>query len=153
LIDRAGGGAAGTEDATDGLFEEVLLIRELNSLLVGRRFFCDQIRLDGLISLKKGTEIDNEILHDLKYGKGFDEDLFIKFPNQLLARQAADTVDPHAIRSADPVATRPPEGEGGILFPSNPVEAIQNPVQWICFNLKILVSRLFVLLRIKSKNL
>jgi hypothetical protein len=153
LIDRAGGGAAGTEDATDGLFEEVLLIRELNSLLVGRGVFCDQIRFDRMISLKKGTEIDDEILHDLKHRKGFDEDLFLKIPNQLLTRQAADTVDPHAIRSADPVTTRPSEGEGGILFPSNPVKTIQNPVQWICFNLKILVGRLFVLLGIKSKNL
>jgi hypothetical protein len=153
LIDRAGGSAAGTEDATDSLFEEMLLVRELNPFLIGRRVFCNQIRLDGLISLKKGTEIDDEILYDLEYGKRFDEDFFIKFLNQLLAGQAADTVDPHAIRSADPVATRPSEGEGRILFPSNPVEAIQNPVQWICFNLKILVTRLFVLPGIKSKNL
>jgi hypothetical protein len=47
----------------------------------------------------------------------------------------------------------PPKGKGRVLFPSDPVEAIQDSVQRICFDLEILVVGFFLSLRIETKDL
>ncbi len=153
LIDGAGCRAAGAEDTTDGFLKKVLLLRRLTSFLVGWKSFCDQIRLDRIVLLKEGVQVNDQIFDHLKYRKRLDQNLLFIVPGQLLTGKAADAVDPHPVRSADAMAARPSVGERWVLLPSDSVEAIKKSIHRIGLHLIGSVVRLLVLLGIKAKDL
>ena len=76
----------------------------------------DEIRFDGIVFFKEQILIDHQILDDLEYGEGLDEDLSRKILHQLLAGQTTEAIDSHPIRTADPVSAGHPEGQGGVLL-------------------------------------
>jgi hypothetical protein len=52
---------------------------------------------DGTIPFKERGKIYNEILNHFKYGKRLNQDFLPEISHQLLAGEATDAVDPHAV--------------------------------------------------------
>ena len=125
-----------------------MLLRRLSSFAFGRRILGDEIRLYRVVLFEKQILINNQVLNDLKHRQGLDQDLPLEVLDQLLAGQASYSVDPHSIRTADPVGAGHPEGQRRVLFRPNPDEAIEEPIHGVRFDFKCLVVRLFVLLGI-----
>jgi hypothetical protein len=130
----------------------MVFLRGLFSFLIRRWILCDQIRFDGIIFFKEGIEIDHKIFDHLKYRKGSIRIFIFKIFDQLLARLTTDTINSHSIRSTDAVGTGHSKREGGILPPSDSVEAVKEPVHRVRFYLKGLVIRVFILCRIKTED-
>ena len=128
------------------------MLCRLTSFLFGRRSFCDQIGLDRIVLLEKRTEVHDQVFDHLKYRKRFDQNLFFIIPGQFLTGKAADPVDPHPVRPADAMAARPSVRERWVLLPSNSVETIEKSIHRIRLDFIGLVVRLFVVVRIKTKN-
>jgi hypothetical protein len=152
LIDGTRGCTACAENASDRLFKEALFLGGLCPLLFRRRCFCNQIGFDGTIPLKEGGKIYDEILNHFKHGKRFDQDFFLEISHQLLTGEATDPIDPHSIRSTDPVSAGPPEGQRGILFPPDSIQAVEKPIHGISLDFIGLMVRFLIFLGIKTKD-
>jgi hypothetical protein len=81
LIDRTGGCATGTKDATNRLFQKMLPLWRLSPFLIRWKRLGDQIGFDGIIFFKERVEIYDQIFHHSEYLKRLDQDFLLKISN------------------------------------------------------------------------
>jgi hypothetical protein len=148
----AGCRTARAEDAADHMVYFLPILGTLQPLFFQRSSRADEMRPKPFDPLQETVHIHNEILEDFKVGQRFYQDFgsFV-LADELLACQAADTVDAHAIGPADTVATGHAIAESPVLLPLDPVEAIQNAMAGFGRNHIRLEMRLLVHFGIKPE--
>ena len=115
---RAGGGAAGAQDALGGVVEALALLGALQALLAvgGQRAVVDEVGQDLLVVVEEGFHIHDQVLDHLQAQDRLDGDLVAQVAHQGLAGQAVPPVDAHRIRAADAVRAGAAEGKRAVLI-------------------------------------
>mmetsp|Transcript_11789 Transcript_11789/g.36411 ORF Transcript_11789/g.36411 Transcript_11789/m.36411 type:complete len:345 (-) Transcript_11789:12-1046(-) len=127
-VGGARGHAASAEDALIHAVELCAVVPALVVLLVALLLHVLPLQpgLDGLVLVVEVREVGHEVLDHVGVGQGLDLDGLLAGLDVEQAREAVLAVDVHGARTADALAARSAEGQGGVNLVLDLDEGVQD---------------------------
>src|SRR5579859_5241173 len=147
---RTGAGTRSAQDAFRPLVVAGALFRTLQALRAWLRIVGNQIGLDGFVLVKKRFHIDHQVSNDWIAQHRLNRHPVADIAYQHFAGQAIAPVDTHGIRPADAVRARTTIGERPVHVPLDIIQSIQQAVDGVHLDPKLIPIRLTTLVGIEA---
>ena len=101
---------------------------------------------------EKRVHVHYQILNNLEQRQRFNHKIVggFEIPDQLLAGQLYPAIDHQGVRTADPMGTGIAIAQGGVLFPADLVQTVQDFVCGLCLDHVFLIPGLFIHRRVET---
>ncbi len=103
--------------------------------------------------VEERLHVDDQVLDHRQAEDRLDrQGVALDRPDQRLARQRVDVIDPHGVRAADPVGARPAQAQRLVLVPLDRQQDVEDPVHRVGGSLELLPARLGVVLGVVASD-